>query len=470
MEKRTHVEVQHYLLLLRGAMTSGEMLKRVHRHVLEGCESCRASWQELVQGERADIGELLTGETEPISFDPTPPAETPLDKPSPYQSAFSGAAKRLNRAAIRLTREKRQARRELEKLLAVPAGEREEMIVHARTRFRSPALAHLLLEQARERVRRSWRESLELLDLLRLVLLWSPEAGRSDWGRSLALRADAHRANAHRVAGDLPEADRRFRALRRQLVVDPVADPSLDAEVASLEASLRWDQRRLDDAMALLDQAAWIYGEVAEREGLARVLIKRASVAQELERSEQALADLDRARRLVDRHEQPFLYLFTVVGSAPILIDRGRCAEAESLLSDAAGACEAAAEPWWAHRLAHLQGRAALGGGDLERAERLLSAARQDLIDRELPKDTANATLDLALVHLQQGRTGEVRRLCAEIAPYLEACGAAASALAALALLGRATAADAAALAQVAKLRRHLQATCPRRAEERQPS
>lgn len=470
MGKRTHVEIEHYLLLVRGAMTTGEMLKRIHRHLLEGCDVCRASWEELVEGQRADIGELLAAETEPIPFDPTPPAETPLDKPSPYQTAFSAAARRMTGAATRLRREKRQARRELEALLALSAEEREQTLIHARARFRSPALAHLLLELARERVRRSWRESIELLELLRLVLVWSPEAQRSEWGRSLALRAEAHRANAHRVAGDLPEADRRFRALRRQLVVDPVGDPSLEAEVASLEASLRWDQRRLEDAVALLDQAAWIYGEVAEREGLARVLIQRASVGQELERGEQALEDLDRARRLVDPREQPFLYLFTVVGSAPILMDRGRCAEAESLLTEAAGACEAAAEPWWALRLQGLRGRAALGRGELDRAEGLLAAARQGFLGQGLPQDTANASLDLALVHLHQGRTGDTRRLCAEIAPYLQSCGAAPSALAALALLARATAADASALAQVVELRRHLRVACSPHREGRKPS
>lgn len=274
-------------------------------------------------------------------------------------------------------------------------------------------------------------------------------------------RNEAHRANALRVAGDLPAAERLFGDVRRRLANAPLADSAVYAEVASLEASLRWDQARREEALTLLDQGVLIYQEVGEREGLARVLIQRASIAQQLERPDEALADLERARGLVDPQEQTFLYLFTVVGSAPILLDVERYEEAERVLLEAEEAFEAAIEPWWALRFRHFKGRAALGRGELERAEQLLEGAREGCADQQLPHDAAAISLDLALVYLHQGRTANVRRLCREIASIFQARGVDRGALASLALFQKATVVDAAALAQVAELRRYLRAALP---------
>jgi tetratricopeptide (TPR) repeat protein len=463
-----HVGVEHYVYLLRGAMKPGELLQRIHRHVLDGCATCREAWDGLVSGQRRDLRELLAGYDEAIPFDSTPPPPTPLTRPSPYETAFSTRARTLARAAQRLAEDRRQARRQLAELLAIPAGRRERVIERAQNRWRTPAFAHLLVEEARERVRRSPREAQELLDLVHPVLLWTPGAHGTDWAQALLVRAEAHRANALRVAGDLPAAERRFLALRRRLRVEPVADPAVDAEVASLEASLRADQRRDVDAVELLDGAVIVYEAVSEREGLARVLIQRAAVLQDLDRGEEALGDLDRARGLLDPREQSFLYLFTVVGTVPLLLDEGRPEEAEQLLAEAERTVAAAREPWWGLRFRYLAGRAAFALGELGQAEIRLREARDGFLAQGLPQDTANASLDLALVHLHQGRTAEVRRLCREIAPYFEGCGVERDALAILALFARATAADAAALA--AELRRHLERAATARRAAPPPS
>lgn len=449
-----HIGAEHYAYLLRGAMQPGEMLQRIHRHVLDGCATCREGWEGLVSGQRRDLRELLAAFDEPIPWSSAPPPPTPLAKPSRYESAFSAQARNLAREAQRLAEDRRVASRQLAELLALPAGERVRAIEHSRTRWRSPAFAHLLVEEARERVRRSTREARELLDLVNVVLLWTPGAHRAEWARSLKVRAEAHRANVSRVAGDLPAAERAFLALRRRLRLESVADPGVDAEVASLEASLRWDQRRYAEAVELLDGAVLVYEAVGEREGLARVLIKRASVVQGLDRGEDALADLARARGLLDPKAQTFLYLCTIVAEAALLLDEERPEEAERLLAETGGAFAAARETWWTLRFQHLEGRTALGRGDLGRAERRLGEAREGFLAQGLPQDTANASLDLALVHLHQGRTEEVHRLCAEIAPYFQGCGVERDALATLALFACATTADAAALA--AALRRHL--------------
>jgi hypothetical protein len=76
----------------------------------------------------------------------------------------------------------------------------------------------------------------------------------------------------------------------------------VEAELASLEASLRRDQRRYEEAAVLLDRAALLYEEEGEAEGLARVLIKRADIHQPANRRRKALARNPSGRRDRDKH------------------------------------------------------------------------------------------------------------------------------------------------------------------------
>jgi hypothetical protein len=102
------------------------------------------------------------------------------------------------------------------------------------------------------------------------------------------------------------------------------------------------------------------------------------------------------------------------------------------VLTEAEEAFEAASEPWWALRFRYLLGRAALGRATWRGPSELLADARDGFLDQELPQDTANASLDLALVYLHQGRTADVRRLCRDVAATLTALGVPRDALAAL--------------------------------------
>lgn len=434
-----HLTAEIYRMILDGTLPPRTLARALHEHLREACSTCAEEWSAArALGLRPPAGPQGEAAEADDAF------------------AFSPASRRLEADARRVRSTRRQAQKDLRLLLARRPEQREELIINARSRYRSRAFVELLLEHCRERVRAAPREAAQLLELVPLSLLWAPGGLEADWANALQVRAEAQRANALRVAGDLPGAARAFIAARRRLANVPLADATVYGELASLEASLLWDQARHDEAAVLLDQAVLVYQEAGELEGLARALIQRASVGRERNRHDEALADLERARRLLDPEEQTFLYLFTVVGTAPILLDLGRNEEAERVLTEAQEAFEAAEEPWWALRLRGLLGRAALGRGDLDRAERLLADARQGFLEQGLPQDTANASLDLALVHLHQGRTGEVRRLCREVVPTFRALGAGRHALAALGLFQRSTAADAAALGHLAEVRRHL--------------
>jgi tetratricopeptide (TPR) repeat protein len=85
--------------------------------------------------------------------------------------------------------------------------------------------------------------------------------------------ATALLANACRVAGKRPEADRHFEYVRSLITYQEVTDTEVLAQIDHLEGSLRMDQNRFKDAEKLLSRAAMLFsvaGEIVER---ARALI-----------------------------------------------------------------------------------------------------------------------------------------------------------------------------------------------------
>jgi hypothetical protein len=456
-----HVGLEHYLWTRRGEMSGRQLLRLMERHLLDRCPECRAEWEALSEEEKAYVDELLGRDADDLRdsellVGPADVSEEIAPDPSRYASAFDGAARQVSAAARQLRFERKRAGKDLARLMALPADERLAAIRRSRKRYRTAAMAQLLVEEARTRVRRSPDESLAVLDLVRPTLEAIPGALGREWARALEAVAHGLRANALRVAGDLPAADQAFRVLRRRLAAAPLDEPApVEAELASLEASLRRDQRRYDEAAVLLDRAAVLYEAEGEAEGLARVLIQRAEVSQHFDRHPAALADLQRARELLDPERQPFLHLLATVSTVPTLLDLGRGREAERVLCAAEG-LQVADEPWWRLRFRFLAGRAAVALREHERAEKLLEEARRGFLEQGLVYDAAAAALELAVVALHQGDTRRVREMTREIAPVFERCGVVRDALAALALFEQAKRADAAALALAAALRRHL--------------
>jgi len=85
-------------------------------------------------------------------------------------------------------------------------------------------------------------------------------------------------------------------------------------------------------------------------------------------------------------------------------------------------------------RLRWLEGRIAAGLGRTEEALAALSEVRSRFAELDIAYDAALATLEVAVLHLEQGRTGEVKELAMEMAPIFQAQGVHREALAALQL------------------------------------
>jgi hypothetical protein len=163
-----HIGLEHYLWIHRGEGSPGELLRHIQRHVLDRCPECRREWEALAGEEKADLWELFEREGREIGFEaaasPRPAGEP--EQPSRYAAAFTAAARKVTSAATQLKLERNRARKDLAKLLALPAAERRAALRRSRKRFHSPAMAHLLVEEGRSRVRRSPGAALEVLELV----------------------------------------------------------------------------------------------------------------------------------------------------------------------------------------------------------------------------------------------------------------------------------------------------------------
>lgn len=428
--------------ILRRELPAEMLWAVVHPHLLAACAPCRVEWEACALG---DEGRRLS---------PRRASETlPVRR---LHWSVRGLERR-RRVLSRVRALRRRAREDVKALLELAPQRRRGRIERARSRFRTRAVAELLLCESRRLVRTAPGEAASLARLVPEVLHWTPGAPGSRWAAALALRAAAHEANALRVGGDLPAADCRFATLRRDLVRQPVEDVGALAEACSLEASLRIGQRRTRAAEALLHRAALLYRHAGDVAGEARVLIQGANLAQSDGRADDALHRLREAARRLRPDEQPYLVLCTVAGRLNALCDLERFEEAAMLLEEYEELRQANDDLHLRATLLLLEGRVATGSGDLGAAETALVASRRAFARAQRGYDAAIAALYLAEVYLRARRARDLRHLAAELIAEFRARGVERETLAALRLFANAATTEEATLRQLHEARSRLE-------------
>jgi tetratricopeptide (TPR) repeat protein len=152
---------------------------------------------------------------------------------------------------------------------------------------------------------------------------------------------------------------------------------------------------------------------IGDRTRAARQFMKLGTVHYRRNEIEAALDAAEKARGLFDADASLFLRAGVQYNLAHYLHAAGKVDEAEAELADHHDLLEAAGE-WMAFYVAWLRARIAWSRGDLRRAEALFRETRSRAIARGIAFDTSLVSLELALVHLAQGRTGLVKRLARE--------------------------------------------------------
>lgn len=238
------------------------------------------------------------------------------------------------------------------------------------------------------------------------------------WTERLVAYALAHLANAYRVRGDFREADLLFGKANRlwsspgAAAADPgVLDPG---RILELEASLRKDQRRLPEAMALLDRAL----PISRAPG--RILVKRANVLSLRGSYEKAIETLRGAAELLV-HGTPRDKALVDYNMGVNCCHLGRISEAAEFSSSASEILKASKNRIDILRSRWLRARVLDGQGERSTAVDIYRELIEEFKQHNMKYDVALVALELAAVLLALGQTRECRSLTVDLPAYFEA-------------------------------------------------
>jgi tetratricopeptide (TPR) repeat protein len=323
---------------------------------------------------------------------------------------------------------RREAARLWEELARATPGERRLRIERS-PELQTAAICERLCVESEKAAPDDAARALELAGLARRVAELAP--GERGEREALLGCAMAFVANARRVGADLEGAEAAFgEALKLWRGGSPADDSGFLAEwrMLDLEASLRRDQRRFDAAAELLDRAR----ELAPEESVGHILLNRAFALEQAGEVEAAIATLREAATLLDGADDPRLSCVLSFNLVANFCHLGQFEEAEALLGEVGDTALELGNELDLLRVLWLSGRVAAGRGRTQEARVALGRARREFAARGDGYDAAFVSLELAIVELEQGRTGAVRALAEEMLPIFERLGFQREALAAL--------------------------------------
>lgn len=290
-------------------------------------------------------------------------------------------------------------------------------------------LCELLCAESERAAASDARVSQELAQLALEVAERIP--GPPAWRSRVQGYAWAFIGNARRVASQLPAADAAFARFHELWEEGAAAGVGLfdEARLLDLEASLRRAQRRLPEALTLHDRALATAGQEA-----GYILVNKANVQEDLEDYRGALATLKQAESLIQATREPRLAFALRFNQAVHLLHLGQLREAEPLLAEARDLAVRQGYQLDLIRVVWLTTRVAADIGRKEEAMAGLEQVRREFRARELAYDYALASLELAVLWLEQGRTADVRAVSRQMMWIFESQGVHREALAALGL------------------------------------
>jgi transcriptional regulator with XRE-family HTH domain len=282
----------------------------------------------------------------------------------------------------------------------------------------------------------------EAMRLARLAVRLAEEASvEKGFRQALIGYCEPFLANALRVAGDLPGARETFAHADRLWSQgnDSVPAGLLDAtRRLDLKASLLRQDGKHEEALDLLDQA--LAGSPPESE--ARLLLKKATTHARTGHYELALEALRLARPRIDPQREPRLVYGYHFSRAHCLCHLDRYREAEPLVPVIEELAAGLGTELDGIRTLWIRGRTAAGLGRREEAVAALAQVRQYFLTETIAYDFALASLELAALYLEEGRTRQVQELALEMKWIFDSQQVHQEALAALTLFCQAAKAE----------------------------
>jgi tetratricopeptide (TPR) repeat protein len=395
-------------------------------HLLAGCDTCRRSLEAL--GWSADrLGRLVELPAGFLRGDGPAPASR-VD----YSRAFA-ASERAVTAMFSREQPSRISADELWAELSLLEPAEQVRLVRTEPRFAHPGLVRQLLDDSRAA---RYQDPARILHLSHLACLaaeacTAESAGSSEKASDLRGQAWRQFANALRVQGRLPEAEKAFAKARKHLE-QGTGDPPLRARLLAQTASLRIFQRRFADAVELTRDAGQIYRELGDRSSLASTLVQMAVAQLYAGDAEEAVRTLNRAIPMIQPEADPHLLLAACHNLIRCYIDLERPEQALSLYFDVRDLYHEFDDVLILLRSGWQEGQLLRDLGHLRAAESALLRARQGFMERELLYEVALVSLDLAAVYVRMNEVEKLRQTVAETVPIFRALGVDREALASL--------------------------------------
>jgi tetratricopeptide (TPR) repeat protein len=393
----------------------------IEDHLRSGCAHCQRQVDELLLRAYAS------------------PSEETAAQDAAWDRLFANLGQRLYRAVA----ERSEAPARLAELLARPWDE-WPVLFRLDRRLRTLAVCELLIETSFEE---GFRDAARAIGLAERGLLLAGLLDGERYGpavvQDLHARAWAYLGNARRIAFDLAGAEAAL-ARAERLADSGSADPLEEARILDLRASLLCDQGHFERAAELLDLVIDIYDDLHESQRKGRAMISKGVFLGYSGWHEEAIRQLRKGLGLLDWEREPRLVLMARHNLAWFLNDGGRAEEASRQLERFRHTYHEFPDSFTELRLAWLDGRIAVRLGHRAEAEPALREVRRRFLAEGHGYDASLVTLDLAHLYLEEGRTGEVRALAAELLDVFLAHDIHRQALAALAVFQKAAEMDSA--------------------------
>jgi tetratricopeptide (TPR) repeat protein len=301
----------------------------------------------------------------------------------------------------------------------------EEQRARLRTcRFHTREFIDLLGEQYLIASRANRQRGVEVAELAVLSVETSAEALGAA-AHDLRALAYAWVANAKRLAVDYDGADEAITEAEKAWATPCEArDPGVGAEIVLFKGSLRFNQRRFEEAVDLLNHAIKESRLAGAMRVLAQALLLRACVIDYARLPAPVLPDLQQALRALQDLDEPRLTVGTHMILGYSYIVAGQYAHALKEVTQAwalwAEIPESERDPLLPPLLRWNEGLARHGLGELAAAGDLYEESRAALIALGEIDHAAVVALDLARLRAEQGRCCEVSALPSEALAVLE--------------------------------------------------
>jgi tetratricopeptide (TPR) repeat protein len=387
--------------LVRGGI-SKRRSRQVLVHIVRGCKECLAILKPELQH----------------AFGAGPGEVTP-ETLAPYSESVDRAISKVCRKARYLQKEQRQipqaaewlSQEGLEDVFAPPPG------------LSALAVYEALLEKSWALRRESPKEMVQYAQAAALVAtdLDKRWLGKKRWF-DLNARAWGELANAHRAADDLDKAgeafDRAFELLRRG-----TGDKTIKARLNDLQASYYGTRRWFKLALKSLDEVHAFHKRNGDSHMAGRTLVKKALYTIYSGQPELALPLLDEALGMIDEARDPHLVSDAIHNRLLALVESRRYPEARKVLFLNTARFRALAGSLNYLRIEWLKARIDAGLDSIMSAERVFLRVREGMEAAGMGFHAALTSLELALLHMRQGRVGESRKEATEAGEVFRSLG-----------------------------------------------